>query len=725
MHNRPRTPSLAPADYHGGLLRVRQDGLCLPQKLLSSIPNCAASCVSLFASTNYPGSTCDTRTDLAFLCTQDNISDLTIGEGSVQCVKSFCRGADQDNVVSYNVCAGIQGALPNLAKTITATLLEATSSSPSTMSSLTQTIGSPSATNSVSMIVMDTGSPSKPAETSSSFTTAVSASTASAPSTAAQNTTDSVAMAEQAASRDGLTTAQVAGIAVGGAGVALAVFGLLMFIFCMRKRRRERRRNQRRSRIIDATPPTTYPSPDETEKENFPTDQNALAPTTSNGRFYASPEEQPTEEKNKRRSFWRKSIKPEDIGIAVSPRVPGNMSPVSATSQQSSSRLLPTLPNQALWPAPLDIEGTKRRQYARSINGTGNIDDIESAPSAREAQAVYVDNQPFDLLPAPKKQRIAPPPLTLPMVPENPVNGADESTGRRPPAARIPLTPTYDNGNISILTAPSTFGSPPSTVASRTEHQQPSEPLPEHHLAPSSTYANRNVLRKNPPAGVPIQAMDPKIEPLEQPRVAPSPPSEKPAAVSLRPGSISSEYTEIEEDTTPEESNKELGMTAPSQTPKSSQIREEALPESPIKDLRYPTIPRSAAVSRQADYPAMPRMLPTAPNTKMVYKPNRNQLIRTRASIIQADTASSDGYLSDSTIEFPVPPRETSPLKQRATRMQPDEQRRAREPLRPSLNEVLTSQNSKDMAPTRSPSSKAKLTPSKSKTGDLYLTVSI
>lgn len=747
MRNRPWTsPSPAPAIDHGGLIRVRQDSsaVCLPQALISAVPNCAVSCLQVFARTNYPGSTCANTSELHFLCTQDNTSDLTIGEAAVQCVVSFCRGEDQTNVGAYNVCIGVQGARPNTAQTITATLI-GTSTTSATMDNLPQTISNPATTQHVSMIVMDTGTPGVP----TTLATAISSGSSTAQSTTPYSTAGAVAMPNQGGRQAGLGTAQIVGIAVGGAAIAVGVFALLMFIFCIRKRRQDKRRSQRKSRIIETTPPPNYQAPPKEESSTFATNSNSLPVAAPNGRFYAP--QQPVDEK--RRSFWRKSIKPEEIGVAVSPRALGDVSPISASSQHSISRLLPMFPNRALMPAPLDIEASReRRKYPQRPTSDSTISDIESVFQSTNQQAIYIDNQSFILEKPPpaKRLRAAPPPITLPPVPENSTQSRKPEPGS---AARIPLTPTYDNGNVDITSPPFSASTGAGSVVTVSQF-----PLPaiEHKLAPSSTYATRNMLKKKPPSTLPLRTIiSPPIQPLEQPRIPPAPPSMRPATKqSFRPVSLSSEYTDIEEDTTPEELNKELGAPSYPSVPRNSRVeaRADDLGQgSPIRDLKYPQIPRSAAVSRQAERPAQPRAgLPPDPFVpSSAPRPTRDPLARARASFIQGDTASSDGYLSDDTIEWPVPPTAENSshkepggrppivqntLKQRMARLRDARNSASRgTPLAPiyspSLNEMMALESQSrptkpsTLMPERSPSTKAKLTPSKAENGDLYLTV--
>ena len=737
MRYRPWTsPSPASALQNGFELRARQasTNTCLPQSLLSVVPNCAVTCIQSFASHDYPGATCADTTDLNYLCTQPNTSGLTIGEGSVQCVVSFCTGQDQVDVNVYNICTDIDGAQPRTIRTITATIATSASTA-STMTTLPATIGDPTSTKNLSTIVMATDSPTWIIATPSATTTsAAGPSTTDNPSSTSMSTSTNMsagpgatsgvnAMSDQATSRSGLTTPQIAGIAIGGAATALVILGLLLLLCWMRKRRRNRRRSQRRSRLIEQTPPPNYQSPQKKTSPTFDTIASSLASPSTNGRFYAPPTME-----EKRRSFWRKSIRPEEIGVAVSPKLPGGHSPVSASSQQSFSLLLPIAPAAALWPAPLDVQATRvQKRYSQRPNSEATEFDDEPNVRTQEAEQIVVDNQPFILEKPPlaKRPRGPPPNLKLPMVPENPPRSATK--------ARIPLTPTYDNGNVD-------FTSPPRSFRSPTGSQEPL-PVAEYRPPASSMYAKRNISGKKPPPRLPLRmsSIQP-VEPLMQPRNAPLPPqapfSVKATSAAHRQSSASSVYTEIEEDTTPEEIYKQLGLRANPPTPSTfpSEVRNITSGQgSPIKDLRYPLVPRSAAISKQAERPPQLRAsLGPTPGKVMASagRPTRDELVRAEASFMQTDTTSSDGYLSDETFAFPAPPSvrtRTSTVAQLRTNPSSGNKR----PLPPrtpsSLNEVLSPDTKmvNVAVPQRSPSTKARLTPSKSSTGDLYLTVEI
>ncbi|KAL6247223.1 hypothetical protein RBB50_005566 [Rhinocladiella similis] len=611
------------------------------------------------------------------------------------------------------------------------------------METLPPSISAPTSTEQVSMIVMappsTTTGPAAPTTFSSSVDSPSSFDTSPTTSPTPQTTSLNSNSPDKVASKPVLSTAQIVGIVVGGVATALTMFGLLMLVCWMRRRRRARRRSQRRSRLVEATPPSDYQSPPKQSSPAFSNLNSTLNVPARSTRFYAP--QQPLEEK--RRSFWRRSIRPEDIGVAVSPKLPGPDSPMSATSQQSLSRLLPTTPKRALWPAPLNLEAMKERQtYSQRPSSDATLLDEEAEAKVEQSEAIMVDNQPFILEKPPlaKRQRTVPAPLKLPVVPED--------RSRTPTqAVRIPLTPTYDNGNVDFVSPPRTFGSPPTRdVIAGEELQRTATPtsIPERKLAPSSTYARRNI-RKSPPARLPLRVGENSVRqsPRQEPYVMSSRLAPAVAGPIERQSSISSNFTEFDEDTTPEEMNRQLGLRA--NPPTSSAVIEkvtESYPaqDSPIKDLRYPSIPRSAAISRQAEKPARPAQLRSPPVRFPRPTSQRDQLVRAEASFMQTDTTSSDGYMSDDTIEWPVPPLSYSESRQTtmaSSNLRPslaqgssntaNRRRPLSQMMSPSLNEVLVSQakSTKLAVPQRSPSSKARLTPSKSKSGDLYLTVDL
>ena len=741
------SPSPVSTSPNGEILRARQGltNTCLPQSLLSVLPNCGITCLSNFVSHDYQGASCANTSDLNYLCTQPNSSGLTIGEGGVQCVVSFCAIQDQADVTVYNICNGIAGAQPRTARTITVTRVpSATSTSisaptSSVMNTLPATIGIPTSTEDVSTIVMATESPTwvtatpvpAPSTAGAQSTISSNTSTNANGSGSPEATSSAMVIPNQTTSRSRLTTPQIVGIAVGGAALVVVALGMLLLVFWMRRRRQNRRRSQRRSRLVEQTPPPNYQSPPKRTVPTFDSISSSLAMPNTNGRFYATT---PLEEK---KSFWRKSIQSDDIGVAVSPKMPVEYSPASASSEKSLSLLLPTAPAAALWPAPLDMKATRdRRRYTHRPDSAATEFDDDLEAEMQESERILIDNQPFVLekTSSPTRQRAPPPNLKLPAVPESPRRNAANN--------RIPLTPTYDNGNFDMSLPPRDF-SPPSG-------SQGALRLAEHKSKSASSlmYAHKTVSQKTFPPRLPLRVVRRQpVEPLTHPRNAPLPPQafvKRPLTATRRnevlstnrQSSVSSIYTEIEEDTTPEETNKQLGPRADPSTSITISRDMQSVSvgqRSPIKDLVYPQIPRSSAMSKQAERPAQPRAnlnLTLTSITDSTTKPTRDQLVRAEASFMQTDTTSSDGYLSDETANFPVP-LSLRKLTANGVQLRNNRSGANRQPVpqttASSLREVLSSDTRTVSVaiPQRSPSTKARLTPSKSGSGDLYLTVEI
>ncbi|EHY53438.1 uncharacterized protein HMPREF1120_01631 [Exophiala dermatitidis NIH/UT8656] len=607
------------------------------------------------------------------------------------------------------------------------------------MNNIPPSIGFPTSTEDVSTLVMATDTPPSATSfapiTSTSLPTPASTTPTSSESSTIngpEGTAGAVGLRDHSTNQRGLSTPQVVGVAVAGAATVLIVLLMLMLAFCIRKRRRERRRSQRRSRIAEPTPPPNYQTPPKSSPPAFGNVNSSLTVPSPQSRFYAA--SPPLEEK--RRSFWRRSIRPEEIGIAVSPKVPMESSPASFTSQHSSSRLLASAPARALWPAPLDVEASReRRRLSQRPTSDATVFDNEPQTRLADSEPIYVDKQPFILEkppPAKRRQQVPPAPLKLPVVPQYPPRQASK-------AARIPLTPTYDDGNISVNTLPQSYRSPPThTTRTRdlpqTATQIPSQ-VPEHELPLSSIYGKRNVLRKEPPVQGPVRLAH------DRPRQI----AVQAAVQREREDSVASIYTEIEEDTPPEETDKQLGLHAIPKTPSGIMKNGRGMfpgEESPIKDLRYPQIPRSAAFSRHAEPASQPRPSPIQ-NSNQSGRHIRDQLVRAGASFMQTDTTSSDGYMSDETIEWPQPPlsetgsrtgtggyQNTSTSAMARLKNNPNSGNRGMaSPIKSlsSLNEALSLQSRgvKVLDMPNSPPSKVRLTPSKSSKGDLYLTVEI
>lgn len=435
---------------------------------------------------------------------------------------------------------------------------------------------------------------------------------------------------------------------------------------------------------------------------------SGLSPTK---RYYAvSPAEQ------KRRSFWRKSIKPDEIGVAVSPNVVEEASsPASFSSQQSMLALLPKvpakLPGQLLWPAPLNLHSSRRE---RPLSDTTVFDeDVEAQPTrARISEA-----RDSSSVPGLKHQ-------TTGLAPLNLYHGMpdlnDES--QRGVVTRIPLTPTYDNGNVGMTRA-LPHGPPPSSW------HQPRKLSSLNAVQPlTALRETRRQLLDEEQAEV---LQDPAIESIQTGQVKThadaSPPSVRPAT---RKDSESTIATDIEDDITSEEQQSSQGSTRLPKNEAGSPWKDSHVApalRSPISNVTYPTVPRSVATSRHVEVAAAPRGVYLAPPPRKGL--SRDALIRNESSFIATDTTSSDGHMSNQSIEWPAPPRSSS-LKNGMMRLRENQSGAHRLFGKPgaSLGQVLTD-TANNKAPLQShttPQAKLEPTPSLSKgQGEIYFTVEL
>ncbi len=388
-------------------------------------------------------------------------------------------------------------------------------------------------------------------------------------------------------------------------------------------------------------------------------------------RYYAAP---PVEEK--RRSFWRKSINPAEIGVAVSPEVAQQQehdSPDSYTSQRTASQLLPAMPSYALWPAPLR---TSRQmsvvQEATRPESTATEFEEDLGRVASFHQAVTVPYQ--------GQGPTSYPEMTQRMVPSR--NDKRLSTDPRAQMYRleraqvaaskgqIPLTPVYDNGNptpvdhnkgafdgvipgssdavISVIPAPhrsSQFGSSSTIIPNYQQNairQQPRQNIPKAPILSQTPQYPRQPAYRQQNAAPPSYASQPPT----------SYPSNRTRQHSRDSAASDITTFETDEDTTPESELDNRLKPPPILSPViESPARLPAVfidnekETSPIKDLQYPRVPRPAAISRQAEKPSRPRagmdVDTRGPPPKMNLPPTRDQLIRDGRSFLQSQSTSS------------------------------------------------------------------------------------
>ncbi|KAI4243519.1 MAG: hypothetical protein L6R42_010728, partial [Xanthoria sp. 1 TBL-2021] len=332
----------------------------LSPHLSAIVPTCAHGCLRSFVADSFPSSTCESQSDIGCLCTRDSKTGLTLGEGALRCLAAECgknSTAIGEAIRVYEVCHSVPQARPMTHSTLTATQViittvpysnpptstmseEATETEPS---STTPPFISPSATEDVQLpsdIVVDTRSLPTPSSTTSNAPTTQESLTE--PSTfnsvtsfpTNSQSSPSITAAAASASRPVLTKPEIAGVTVGSVAAVGIVFGLLALFFCLRSRRDKRWRASDASfgndKIVIDEPRT--PSP-------------PLAPAVQDveqgirGPELPEPYDRRTEaafaspQSNNRWSFFRRSTKPEDIGVAVAPgpvqQTPHDRSPIT------------------------------------------------------------------------------------------------------------------------------------------------------------------------------------------------------------------------------------------------------------------------------------------------------------------------------------------------------------------------------------------------------------
>jgi hypothetical protein len=334
----------------------------LPEFLDILVPACSKPCLHAFIADSYPSSS---SIDIRTLCTTNNTSGYTVGEAALICENSYCAIDGQVDKSIFSICANVPQAIRPSHDSLTIVPMATSQLTPGSnafSSAIPPTISPPTTTDvDATKITSATGAPSipstsDPAPTPSSSSNVTTYSRLSTSSTTTRpgesdavitsGSSPSVAPAASQAQAN-LSTGQIVGISLAALAVFGFVVGLLLFLYYRRKERAGHRRGSRWSDVLEKQPPRPF-APGAQQVEAGLSNPRAATPDHSQ-RFYAPP----ATSQEKRRSFWRRSIKPEDIGVAVSPEIVQAGSPTSISSQRTTSQLLPELPHHSMWPAPL------------------------------------------------------------------------------------------------------------------------------------------------------------------------------------------------------------------------------------------------------------------------------------------------------------------------------------------------------------------------------------
>jgi hypothetical protein len=348
--------------------------------------------------------------------------------------------------------------------------------------------------------------------------------------------------------------------------------------------------------------------------------------------------------------------------VAVSPDTAHDNSPDSFSSQRTASQLLPALPNYGLWPAPLRLSRqiSTGKMLVRP-ESTATVFEEDVGLPLNTYRVVTVPNQPPNIGSREEMAESVGPLQVASRLPSDPRVQTYELEGTTPAATTqspISLTPVYDNGvntpvnykaaSASVITGPSqaSIFALPEPSSSLTFAQDPRRASP--HQRSLQTYSSAPNLTRN-------QQNQPQY-----PRTSASTPSFSATTTytdkrsnTVRIGSVDSAGSgvtafETDDDTTPEqELDKRLKPSMLSPVVESPVRHRAAVdePTSPIKDLRYPRVPRPAAIAKQAERAPKPRAalqtnttgpLPQPPQIAMT----RDQLVLEERSFLQSQSTS-------------------------------------------------------------------------------------
>lgn len=667
--------------YNGAPLSSRSNSvqICLPVQLQAAVPSCALECLQVFIANNYHNHECSVTANLNLLCATGTVSGLTIGEGALQCVVSDCPNANLDTQSGYTVCQGVPGAQPNMAETITATISAFTTVTPTGDMSLSVTntdtgtivsessISSPtngavstvqsasispnpspspaSASSSISTIITESALStlvpmssllsSSSVSTTSSVTTLTSASsTFQAPTTASVDHTSSAstssataAAATEAPIRKQFSPSAVAGIATACVIVVGLLIGYLAYACYVKRREKDRRRSQRFSSF--------FPPLADHDRSEPPTDPTLTGSTqmgslssAPNKRFYSA-----ENDNQKRQSFWRRSFLPHssEIGVAIaaSTRVlPEHPEPMSRSKAQGK-----TLTS----PVPLSLQAAHGGSHQTGQNRWSVVSSLNEDLEAH--------NQELPVLASPRTRSSSrsfssagiekPPPLKLNTM----------SRAAKPTTERIPLTPTYDNGNYEptiqqVLERPAAL---PVIV-------RPSREQKMNFSMRQPSVISRSAAAPRQPASQ-VQKRGREVEFPSRPIN----PGRKESTVTNTTTSI---YTEFEEDSTPEEDEDKQLHNLPQRA---------GISRPPLRDLQWPQVPRPAATSKQAEKTPSPRPVPTIraipPSNDVLQTQSQTQTSNNRMgnndrSFMRFTVSSTETDSGNNSISpvFPTPP---------------------------------------------------------------------
>lgn len=556
--------------------------------LARDIPSCALSCVKHFIQAEFKTGSCCDGTSRSCLCRTNSTSGLTLGEAALACTYGSCSSDTISNVTTavYTICNDVNGALPETHATITATRVpEAASASNPPVTSSHSTTTRPSTTDPPP--ITETGTSPTAVVTSTwisstqvippvtTFSTSVNPSPTTYSATTSTAASSASSTAQPSSSR--LGSSAVIGISV-ASGVSAIFLVSVAVILCGKKLRRRKLEAQASEGFEIggdmSEPPDFYSRMSPNPLRPFPTEGGDMVPENSGPNFHQFPTQPVT------RNGPLQIVTPvqgnEIGGAGFTPKTDYDGSPQSQTSQHTLSQLLPCYPTtQGLFPEPLNFmhHGPQLQPRVRPSSDATMIDE-------EDARRMSVSGPPRDHTQSHARQvsdseRNQRRPIGLPANPR-PANSRPtiRAVGRRGKEHTLHM-----GGNIYRWETPDDVGLPPTPPPKSDGSIQVGRAVTRYSIqgprssSVKSGTGNMNLQRNFSRLGNGLRSMSRISRTIEEPNAAPK------TRESGQP---------VEKNGTVESHDNEYRR----------------LGRSPVK---YPTIPRPAAVAPVAEALQAPR----------------------------------------------------------------------------------------------------------------------
>ncbi|KAI9813443.1 MAG: hypothetical protein M1827_004118 [Pycnora praestabilis] len=298
------------------------------------------------------------------------------------------------------------------------------------------------------------------------------------------------------AARSGsLSSPQIAGIAVSGVAAASLAMGLILFVGCLRRRRKVRQADDPPFEI-EKTPPKPLTLPNcSSAAMTDPRLRDAASNTATidfAARERAAPPVPPKTEPH-RWSLWpRPSVKPHDIGVAISPEMTQAASPTSVASYRTVSKLLPDKPGLAF--VPTSFQKSSSRESRRPESAVTEFEDDEDDMGKRSLDVItdlYAGHWPVE-------RDLTPSPQPIGQTVEEPTKVeivAKPKQAQRPqPAIRVPTALTAGGKLRNSVYLPPRMGD--SSIYTDRSSLPPSEPRNSQYPSSNIPVANRRRSQK-------------------------------------------------------------------------------------------------------------------------------------------------------------------------------------------------------------------------------------